>query len=303
MTENNADLPRLTLPKLVMNPELPERLQKAIRISEHRDLLAPDPHSEPSPWLGLVAPIRAKTVLCVAALSLAQPWRFVEGLSSVTILLQVLLGLGCWSAIAVAERRARRRHLLLLREARDAYVLPEELDEVTRELLVRAYSAVRLVLYSSVHREDLIDRQRNEQMLPAEVWEIAAGLASYRRLMDKLPKTGKGEQAEKQLHEQRRKLGLSLGAIESTVIALEAYAVEVMKADARYAEHQQLHELAEWEEEVLDLLARSARADHAVAETRRVAGEAAAVSEALTSALRSVQEAAVVALPAPREVH
>lgn len=305
MPEEKESVPvQGSMPRIVIDPDLPDHVQRAIQEAEHRDLLAPDPGSEPSPWWGLFAPFRAETVLFVMALSSLlslSSFRRIVGPVGLDVLLCVIGGMACWSAHAVAQRRRRRTQLHQLRDMRGHYVVPEDLNESACELLARAHRAMYTVSRSTARREGVIDRQRDEQRFPFEEWEIASDLAVYSRLVREIPKKGKSELAEKKLEEQRRKLDLTRSAIEARVRSVEAYAGEVLEDDRKYAERRELREITGRDDAVLDLLAKTARHDRATAEMRHTAEETAAVSEAFDSAMRTTELAAEVPLPPSRE--
>ncbi|MFJ8752061.1 hypothetical protein ACIREO_22430 [Streptomyces sp. NPDC102441] len=200
------------------------------------------------------------------------------------------------TAMAAADRNSTLRALA---EARKRYVQPSELAEGARTLLARAQQARKTVFASSVHRCDLIDRQRNEVALPRQEWEIAEALLEYSRLMKAEPDDPRSSKVVAVLQVRRQSLKTSLGGVERRVLALEAYAEEVSGADGRYQELQQIRQITEGSPDVLELLARTARDDLAVAEIEGMNAEAVAVAAAFTAALESAKEAAVIALPAP----
>ncbi|MGW3424464.1 hypothetical protein [Streptomyces phaeochromogenes] len=210
----------------------------------------------------------------------------------------LLTGLRAWEVAGYNATLDR------LTEARNRCVRPSELAEEARTLLARAQQAKTTVLASSVHRFDLIDRQRNEMALPQQEWEIAEALREYTRLVKAEPKNPRGDKVAALLGTRRKALKTSLDGIARRVTALESYADQVTAADDRYKELQQIHQLAEGGGDVLDLLdllARTVRDDLAVAEIEGMTGEAAAVATTFTSALESAKEAAVIALPAARK--
>ncbi|MFK0142617.1 hypothetical protein [Streptomyces murinus] len=202
------------------------------------------------------------------------------------------------AAVYAKDAAARNRSARRLAELRDRCVRPVEMNDDARTLLARAQQAKRAVLTSAVHRFDLIDRQRNEVSLPRQEWEIAEALREYTRLVKAEPSNPKGGKVAALLDTRRRGLRASLGGITRRVNALESYAEQVAQADDRYRELQQIQALTDGSDDVLDLLARTARDDLAVAEIEGMTGEAAAVADAFTTALESAQEAAVIALPA-----
>lgn len=105
------------------------------------------------------------------------------------------LGIGAaatilWSAGAVSNGKPSSR-VDQLHAIRDRYVLTETFTAAARALFSRA-SVAAAVLASAVNGGGLIDRQRNEVMLPAQEWEIATALREYSRLAHKAPKDAAG---------------------------------------------------------------------------------------------------------------
>uniref|UniRef100_A0AAU2AJR6 Uncharacterized protein n=1 Tax=Streptomyces sp. NBC_00093 TaxID=2975649 RepID=A0AAU2AJR6_9ACTN len=197
-------------------------------------------------------------------------------------------------------RQAKRLH-----DVRRQYVLDEELTQDAGQLLARADRAAHKVLNSTVHLRGLIDRQRNEVSVPAQVWEITDALREYSRLVQKEPETAEDTQVTALLDTRRRALQISVDGIERRVIALEEYASKVAEADQQYGKLQKTQQAADQltadSEDVLDLLARTARDDFAVAEIEGMTGEAAAAATAAATALEAAREAAVIALPVTRK--
>lgn len=106
-----------------------------------------------------------------------------------------------------------------------------------------------------------------------------------------------GEEAARLVDMQHRALAASLNGIERRVAALESYADQVKEADTRYAELQQVQQLDADSEALLDLLARTASDDLAIAGINSLTTEAAALATAFSTALESAKVAAVAALP------
>lgn len=206
-------------------------------------------------------------------------------------------GLAVLIAFRVMETVTYNAALRELDESRARYVRPSQLTDQARTLLVRAQQARRTVLGSSVHRCDLIDRQRNEMALPHQEWEIAEALREYSRLMKAEPDKPRGSSVAAVIDARRKSLATSLRGIERRVVALEGYADEVRRADDRFHELKQIQQLTEGSADVLELLARTARHDHAVGEIDGMNAQAATVAATFTAALESAKEAAVIALP------
>ncbi|OKI50330.1 hypothetical protein [Streptomyces sp. MJM1172] len=297
---------KLIVPRLTLDPDLAEDLRNLLRDARPYDLGRP-PEYDPRPWTGVFAPLRKETA--AAAFGWLVIWSpSVDSHSPLSAWTLASLQWGSlavgggvvvlWAAGAVVARKNDRTRLRRLRDARPHYVLAADLADDAGQLLARASTAASAVLKSAVHKEDLVDRQRNETSLPVQEWEIAAGLREYSRLVQAEPKEAEGEKVVALLDSRRRALALSLAGIERRVIALEAYAAQIKEADRQYAELRQIQQLADGSNDVLELLARTARDDLAVAEIEGMTGEAAAVSASFTAALESAKEAAVIALPA-----
>ncbi|MFJ6669446.1 hypothetical protein [Streptomyces sp. NPDC091383] len=288
---------KLVVPRLTLDPALPQDLRDLLRSAEPHQL-----HRSPediTPWKGIFAPVRKETG--VVGLAWLMTWSGSK--SDVFAPYQwSSLGLGgtivvVWAAGSVLERRSQRDRLRRMRDARAQYVMETDLSEDAGQLLARAGTAANAVLRSAVHKQDLIDRQRNEVALPQQQWEIAETLREYSRLVKAAPVKAEGDKVTALLDTRRRALQASLDGITRRVVALEGYAAQVAEADRQYRELQQIQALTAGGSDVLDLLARTARDDLAVAEIEGMTGEAAAVADAFTTALESAKEAAVIALP------
>ncbi|KUN58863.1 hypothetical protein AQJ46_42070 [Streptomyces canus] len=200
----------------------------------------------------------------------------------------------------VADRALYNRQFRRLATAQAHLVHPEDLTADAQELLARARQAMTAVLDSRVHREKWLDAQRNEAAFPRQEWVIAQGLRDYSRVARKdqrAPQQTDNATVAGLLTSRQRMLETSLRGIERRVAALEAYAEQVAEADARYAKLREIERLAAGSDELLDLLARTAADDLAVAEIEALTDEAAVVASTFTKALESARQAAVAALP------
>lgn len=200
----------------------------------------------------------------------------------------------------VADRALYNEQLRRLAAAQAHLVHPEDLTADAKELLVRARQAMTAVLDSRVHREKWLDAQRNEAAFPRQEWAIAQGLRDYSRVARKdqrAPQEADNASVAELLTSRQRVLETSLQGIERRVAALESYAEQVAEADARYAEVREIERLAAGSAELLDLLARTAADDLAVAEIEGLTDEAAVVASPFAKALESAKQAAVAALP------
>ena len=289
-----------TRPKTVIDPELPDAVAGSIRTMTP-DELANLPTKDHSVWWGVWEPVKCGAKICgaavVFALVLPQAWEALRPQLSGFVGPGVSV-LVIWAGWSVLNRKGERDRRRTIRGHRERYIFPEDLETDAAELMARTQEAVRTVTRSVLHREGLIDGQRSAQLLPAQEWDIAVSLRDYSRLVRKTPKDPKGEAAQAVLAERRRLLKLSREGIEQQVTALETYAEQVAKAERLYAETQQLKQISEGDEELLDLLARTARHELGAEEAELLTGEVAAVVTAYTTALKSAKEAAAIALPA-----
>jgi len=305
---NGAPASDLVVPQVTLNPDAPDGFQALLRAATPRDL-AKSPE-DVAVWSALfeheitMAPLGKETG--VAALAWLLVWS-APGTSDAFAPFQWWsLGIGggivtLWSTFIVWARRHERNRLRQLQNAHAYYVLDTDLDKDAGQLLARAARAASSVLGSAVHKQNLIDRQRNEMALPQQKWEIAETLREYTRLVKAEPKTAEGENVTALLDTRRKALRTSLDGIARRVTALETYAAQVAEADRQYRELQQIQHLTEGSSDVLDLLARTVRDDLAVAEIEGMTGEAAVVASAFTTTLASAKEAAVIALPTARK--
>ena len=194
-----------------------------------------------------------------------------------------------------AQRRKRERELP--RHA-GLVIFPHELNQELRPLLARAQHAIGSILGSRVRAAGMVEA--DEQVLRRHEWDIACALRNFSRLQA-LPGAGpgSGEMTAAVLAAQRQALEVARTATQSRVSALEEYAGQVAAADAARADWQSALELAGLNDHYLDLVARTAADEIAVAEIGELTGRAAITAQALTQSLRRATAAAeVIALPA-----
>ncbi|MET9834428.1 hypothetical protein ABZ078_35225 [Streptomyces sp. NPDC006385] len=200
----------------------------------------------------------------------------------------------------IADRALYNGQLRRLAAVQQHLVHPKDLTADAQELLARARRAMTAVLDSRVHREKWLDAQRNEAAFPRQEWAIAQDLRDYSRVARKdqrVPHETVNDTVAELLAARRGVLATSLHGIERRVAALDAYASQVAEADARYAAVREIERLDAGSDELLDLLARTAVDDLAVAEIEALTDEAAVVASTFTKALESAKQAAAAALP------
>ena len=180
---------------------------------------------------------------------------------------------------------------------------PARLDAQCRLLMRRAQAAVSAVLRSPgaaagelLPAGEVAGLRRHEQ-------EIAAALREITELRAELgagPPAARGPMAEAVITAQQRALALAAEATAARVSALERLAAQVQAADAARLDWRNAHRLAARNDRYLDLLARTAADDHAVAELTALAGQAARAGLALRDGLAAgAAEPEVLAVPAP----
>ncbi|NUR92776.1 MAG: hypothetical protein HOY71_52635 [Nonomuraea sp.] len=152
----------------------------------------------------------------------------------------VAFGLGL-AALAVALRPTSTADLRQVYKG--SYLLPQDLDQQSAELLGRAERAIHLITTSQVNVDGLIDDVRNAVVLPAEKWEIAKLLAEMsdlrRRRQHALRETASPLVAAAAAPLERS-LRLVEAAVTARVETLEQYVREVQQADAAHVAGVQL---------------------------------------------------------------
>ncbi|MER5808290.1 hypothetical protein ABT143_08875 [Streptomyces sp. NPDC002033] len=119
------------------------------------------------------------------------------------------------------------RKLRALDAANEHYLQDRDLTKDTRALLIRAQRAQSTIIASQVHRLDLIDRQRNEVVLPVQVWEIASALREYSRLSGSTAADSSSAEVVALQAVRRQALRVSQDGVEQRIVALEEYAAQV----------------------------------------------------------------------------
>lgn len=279
--------------KTVLRPGLDARTQELLRASRY---------SDPEDWFAVTAQTLGYGGPPVGFAALAS-WLTADGTVYPEAVHQVLswwpAAAGAVVVVAVARAVAEARRGRAIRQALatpDQWVQARELVPEADELLARAQKAIRQVRASDVHREGLLDRDRNEAMFPVQEWEIATALRDYSRLLSQEPTKPQAAEVTELIASRRLPLEAGYAAILRRVTALETLAARVGEADARYAAMKQIQQVTADSDEVLDFLARTVRDDLAVAEIDGLAGEAAVVAASFTRALETAKESAVFAL-------
>ena len=193
---------------------------------------------------------------------------------------------------------------------RDRIVDPSDLDDPCRGLLLRAQRAIAAVLGCEVYASDMLDHSAGEMVLRWHEWDIAAALREITRLRAGLAASaaagGAGPLAAAVLDSQQRAVTLARDATGARVGALESYAVQVQAADAAQQDWLSALRLSALNSQYLDLVARTAAGEHALAEITGLTEQAVTAAEVFRGSLHQAALAAeALALPAapatPRE--
>jgi hypothetical protein len=198
--------------------------------------------------------------------------------------------------VGLAEPLYQLRH-------RDEIVAPSALDRVSRELVIRAQTAIASALDSvlddAVQSSDIL----TEATLRWHEWEIAVALRDITDLRAEHEfnaAASAGPLTDSVLGPQRRALQLAHEAIESRVSALERYAAEVLKACVAFHDLEDALRISDLNDRYLDLIARTAADEHAITEISGLTDQASAAAQAVRESMHQVGlAAAALALPEP----
>jgi hypothetical protein len=176
-------------------------------------------------------------------------------------------------------------------------IYPHQLDYDGRRLLARTQHAIETILASDVLAAGLL--AADEPGLRRHEWDIACAARSLTEVRALPTAEGRvGAMTAAVAAAQRRALGLAEQSAADRVGALERYAEEVATADVAHNDWHQALRLAGLNDRYLDLVARTAADELAVAELGDLAGQAAITVQVLKDSLREASAAAeALALP------
>jgi hypothetical protein len=198
--------------------------------------------------------------------------------------------------VGLAEPLYQLRH-------RDQVVVPSALDRLSRELLIRAQTAISSALDSviddAVQSSDILA----EPTLRWHEWQIAIALRDITDLRaehEYNADASAGPLTDSVLGPQQRALQLAQDAIESRVTALERYAAEVLGARSAFRDLHDALRISNMNDRYLDLVAHTAADEHAITEITGLTDQATAAAQAARESMRHVGLAAAgLALPEP----
>jgi len=176
-------------------------------------------------------------------------------------------------------------------------IYPHDLDQTDRVLLARAQNAIDTVLGSQLRAAGLLEP--DEPILRRHEWEVACATRELTRVRG-LPSADAetGAMTAAVLEAQQRALMLAIEATTSRVSALERYAEQVASAEDAYEDWQAALRQAGLNDVYLDLVARTAADELAVAELDELTGRAANMAQVVKSSLGEATAAAdVLVLP------
>jgi hypothetical protein len=220
--------------------------------------------------------------------------------------LRVLVARGRPGAGAPADRKPRLPAPRRWRDQRDLdrqsdkVIFPHDLHPADRILLARAQNAIDTILGSQVRAAGLLEA--DEPALQRHEWEIACTSRELTRVRAlPTPDTETGAMTAAVLDAQQRALALAEEATISRICALERYADQVAAADDAHRDWQVALRQGGLNDVYLDLVARTAADELAVAELDELTDRAAITTQVLESSLRdAVTTGAALTLPEPR---
>jgi hypothetical protein len=229
--------------------------------------------------------LAAAAVNAVAAVALvsAGAWPFVIGclcaLAAFVIMMRALAG---------PNHRDCRRFVNL-----------SDLDEQCSGLLLRAQQAIGTVLASRVSADSLLDQAAGEAVLRRHEWEIATALRDITRLRSEVNSSAvPGPLTAGVLDSHKHALKVAQDATESRIRALESYAKPVYAAETAQQDWRNAMKASGLNDKYLDLVARTAADQHAIAELTDLTEQAASAAEVFRDSLHQAALAAeALALP------
>ncbi len=220
--------------------------------------------------------------------------------------LQVLIARGRPGARAPVDRKPALSAPRRWRDQRDLdrqsekIIFPHDLHPTDRMLLARAQNAIDTIICSQVRAAGLLEA--DEPVLQRHEWEIACTSRELTRVRAlPTPDTETGAMTAAVLDAQQRALALAEEATISRICALERYADQVAAADAAHRDLEAALNQGGLNNVYLDLVARTAADELAVAELDELTDRAAITARVLESSLRdAVTTGTALTLPEPR---
>lgn len=208
--------------------------------------------------------------MMLIASSSGDPYVYGAGATMITLTVGV--------AGAVKRRNRKARGL------RERLVRPDQITRPkTLELMERAQEAVRSLESSRALAREADLKARAQAALPVHLWEIATGLRDYDLMCDRWVEGTEGGPVTQAMKAQKDVLDTVRESIRRRVVSLEEYAAHAEATDRRLAELERDEKAVAQMDGYLDLAARVARDDRAVAELEEL-------TEQVKEARRKVEE-------------
>lgn len=209
------------------------------------------------------------------------------------------------TATAAAVAVTRLADLRSLDRDSKPVIEPASLDGSSRQLLRRAQLAIDAILGSELYAADLLGHAAGESALRRHEWEIAFTLREITALRAEfganMLDASRGPMTDAVLESHRRALAVAEEATASRVSAIERYAAQVRVTDAARLDSQSALKVAGLNDRYLDLLARTAADEIAIAEITSLTEQACAANEAFRENLHLATAAEALALPVREE--
>jgi len=161
---------------------------------------------------------------------------------------------------------------------REHVVVPSALDQLSRELLLRTQNAIAAAVDAAAALAADADGAVPESTLLRHEWEIAVALRDITDLRTEHKvnaAASAGPMTNAVLKPQEHALARAHEAIAARVCELERYAECVSAAEAAYRDWQDALRVSHLNDRYLDLVARTAADEHAVAEISEITQRAA----------------------------
>ena len=209
---------------------------------------------------------------------------------------RLIRGILAHDPVGLAEPLYQLRH-------RDQVVVPSALDRMSRELLIRAQTAISSALDSVIDDAEQSPDILAEPTLRWHEWQIAIALRDITDLRaehEYNAGASAGPLTDSVLGPQQRAVTLAQDAIESRVTALERYAAEVLGARSAFRDLHDALRISNMNDRYLSLVAHTAADEHAITEITGLTDQATAAAQAARESMRHVGLAAAgLALPEP----
>ncbi|GIH80159.1 hypothetical protein [Planobispora longispora] len=282
--------------RVVVDPEVPADVANLMRrngplLSRFHGGWNPEAGTGiPGPVLGVFGAtlLLAITTLIAVGAAIAPLMIFLTG---VELFILFLLYIIRKPAPADSPERVLYRHAT---QWRGRFLVLEDFDLPSRQLMGRVQQAIDRILRSRVNSMGLLDSVRNAVMLPAEEWEIAKllnKLSALRARHHALARGGRIPEVIAAMEPLERALAATEAAVVARVEALERYAGHVTEADRALVSQHQIEAIRAHLPEYEQLVAEAGAGTLLAPEIGHLAQDADQLQRALRDSVRSAHEA------------